>query len=74
MEFIALFPGLPHFFCSSVCIDNNTQMRKGGVSLSTQTKEQKKRGRPGNEAMEFRFKVTKCIKQAGVELPFCHLW
>ena len=34
---IASFPGLPRFFCSSVSVD-------------TETEEQKKRGRPGNEA------------------------
>ena len=66
---LASFPGLPRFFCSSVSVDNNTRMRKGGekrgraaknaevsppfhirVLLSTETEEQKKRGRPGNEA------------------------
>ena len=52
---VASFPGLPRFFCSSVSVDNNTRMRKGGeirirVLLSTETEEQKKRGRPGNEA------------------------
>ena len=49
---LASFPGLPHFFCSSVSVDNNTRMRKGGIRvlLSTETEEQKKRGRPGNEA------------------------
>ena len=25
---VASFPGLPHSFCSSVCVDNNTRMRK----------------------------------------------
>ena len=44
---VASFPGLPRFFCSSVSIDNNTRIR---VSLSTETEDQKKRGRPGNEA------------------------
>ena len=34
---LASFPGLPRFFCSSVSVDNNTRMRKGG----------EKRGRPG---------------------------
>ena len=34
---LASFPGLPHFFCSSVSVDNNARMRKGG----------EKRGRPG---------------------------
>ena len=55
---LASFPGLPRFFCSSVSVDNNTRMWKGGekppfrirVLLSTETEEQKKRGRPGNEA------------------------
>ena len=51
---VASFPGLPRFFCSSVSVDNNTRMRKGrpsaSVLLSTETEEQKKRGRPGNEA------------------------
>ena len=28
---VASFPGLPRFFCSSVSVDNNTRMRKGGV-------------------------------------------
>ena len=36
-ECVASFPGLPRFFCSSVSVDNNTRMRKGG----------EKRGRPG---------------------------
>ena len=63
---LASFLGLPHFFCSSVSVDNNTWMRKGGekrlprfsppfrirVLLSTETEEQKKRGRPGNEARQ----------------------
>ena len=40
---IASFPGLPRFFCSSVSVIR--------VLLSTETEEQKKRGRPGNEAM-----------------------
>ena len=55
---LASFPGLPRFFCSSVSVDNNTRMRKGGemppfricVLLSTETGEQKKRSRPGNKA------------------------
>ena len=58
---VASFPGLPRFFCSSVSVDNNTRMRPKGsekrsppfrirVLLSTETEEQKKRGRPGNEA------------------------
>ena len=50
---VASFPGLPRFFCSSVSVDNNTRMRKPfriRVLLSTETEEQKKRGRPGNEA------------------------
>ena len=34
---LALFPGLPRFFCSSVSVDNNTRMQKGG----------EKCGRPG---------------------------
>ena len=34
---VASFPGLPRFFCSSVSVDNNTRMQKGG----------EKRGRPG---------------------------
>ena len=38
---LALFPGLPRFFCSSVCVDNNTRIR---VLLSMQTEEQKKNG------------------------------
>ena len=41
--YIASFPGLPGFFCSSVCVDNNTWMRKGfriRVLLSKQTEEQ----------------------------------
>ena len=57
MKLIASFPGLPRFFCSSVSVDNNTRMRKGRPSasvLSTETEEQKKRGRPGNEAMKLR--------------------
>ena len=37
MNYIASFPGLPRFFCSSVSVDNNTRMRKGS----------EKRGRPG---------------------------
>ena len=27
---VASFPGQPHSFCSSVCVDNNTRMRKSG--------------------------------------------
>ena len=27
---VASFPGLPHIFCSSVCVDNNTWMGGGG--------------------------------------------
>ena len=27
---LASFPGLPRFFCSSVSVDNNTRMWKGG--------------------------------------------
>ena len=27
------FPGLSRFFCSSVSVDNNTRMRKGGLPL-----------------------------------------
>ena len=57
LSYVASFPGLPRFFYSSVSVDNNTRMRKGfsppfriRVSLSTETEEQKKRGRPGNEA------------------------
>ena len=54
---LASFPGLPRFFCSSVSVDNNTRMQKGGekrgisppfhirVLLSTETEEQKKRER-----------------------------
>ena len=53
---ITSFSGLPLSFCSSFCVD-----RYGRVvhfsplftiheSLSTQTEEQKERGRPGNEA------------------------
>ena len=38
------------FFCSSVSVDDNTQIR---VLLSTETKEQKNRGRPGNEARDY---------------------
>ena len=30
---LASFPGLPRFFCSSVSVDNNTRMRKGGEKL-----------------------------------------
>ena len=37
MDALASFPGLPCLFCSSVSVDNNTQMRKGG----------EKRGKPG---------------------------
>ena len=37
MQPIASFPGLPRFFCSSVSVDNNTLMWKGG----------EKCGRPG---------------------------
>ena len=41
-NFVASFPGLPRFFCSSVSVDNNTRMRKGfRVLLSTETEEQK---------------------------------
>ena len=47
---LASFPGLPRFFCSSVSVDNNTRMRKGGekpflnrVLLSTETEEQNKK-------------------------------
>ena len=29
-DLLASFPGLPRFFCSSVSVDNNTRMRKGG--------------------------------------------
>ena len=31
---VALFPGLLRFFCSSVSVDNNTWMRKGGETFS----------------------------------------
>ena len=27
---IASFPGLPRFFCSSICVDDNARMRKSG--------------------------------------------
>ena len=30
MHDVASFPGLPHLFCSSVSVDNNTRMQKGG--------------------------------------------
>ena len=43
---VASFPGLPRFLCSSVSIIHGC----GRVLLSTETEEQKKRGRPGNEA------------------------
>ena len=62
-EILASFPGLPRFFCSSVSVDNNIRIRKGGekfsppfrirVLLSTETEEQKKRSWPGNEAIRF---------------------
>ena len=45
---VASFPGLPRFFlssCSSVCVDSYIR-----VLLSTQTEEQRERGRAGNEA------------------------
>ena len=40
---LASFPGLPRFFCSSVSVDNNTRMRKGG----------EKRGRAAKNAEVF---------------------
>ena len=53
-------------YMSWVSVDNNTRMRKGGekrfsppfrirVLLSTETEEQKKRGRPGNEARKLGY-------------------
>ena len=32
-KMVASFPGLPRFFCSSVSVDNNTRMRKGGENV-----------------------------------------
>ena len=77
---VASFPGLPRarFFCSSVCVDSNTRMRKGGekrlsppfrirvlLSCQRKPKNRKKRGRPGNEA-----------RLAGEERPILmgHIW
>ena len=53
---IASFPGLPHFFCSSVCVDNNThvEVRAGLPHLCNycqrKPKNRKKQARPRNEA------------------------
>ena len=54
---VASFPGLPRFFCSSVSVDNNTRMRRKKFAalphpciIVNETEEQKKRGRPENEA------------------------
>ena len=68
---VASFPGLPRFFCSSVSVDNNTRMRKGGEKRGVfrrpsasvyycqrKPKNRKKRGRPGNEA---RWNATSLI-------------
>ena len=77
------FPGLPRFFCSSVSVDNNTRMWKGGetrfsppfcipVLLSTETKEQKKQGRPGNEAnklLHCEFDSLRVILAANTAAP-----
>ena len=56
-ETVASFPGLPRFFCSLVSVDNiihgsGRAAFRIRVLLSTETEEQKKRGRPGNEASE----------------------
>ena len=45
----SLVPRPPRFFCSSVCIDNN--IIHGCGRAATQTEEQRKGGRPGNEAV-----------------------
>ena len=72
----SLVPRPTPFFFSLVSVDNNTRMRNGSppfhicVLLSTETEEQKKRGRPGNEATSRQYDV---VNQCGLHYMYIRL-
>ena len=55
---LASFPGLPRFFCSSVSVDNNTRMRKGGEKRPSAYCQQKPKNRKNGVGLGTRLHYT----------------
>ena len=72
---LASFPGLPVFFCSSVSVENNTQMWKGGPSASVYYCQRKPKNRKNGVGLGTRLIRVTHILSSIVELllPCCQV-
>ena len=58
---LASFPGLPRFFCSSVCVDDNTQMRKSAFVYHCQRKPKNRKNGVGLGMRLYLFINRACV-------------
>ena len=70
-NFLASFPGLPRFFCSSVCVDNNTRMLFRRPSASVYYCQRKPKNRKNGVGLGTRLPISVCYRKASCPQAAC---